>query len=681
MSKSFARFLPLLLIVLSLTNAHAQTSAARRSTDRVANASSPITITVDATEAPRKIFHARLVFPVQPGPLTLFYPQWIPGEHGPTGPINNLAGLKFSAGGKQIPWQRDLTDMFAFHCDVPTGANQLEVALDFLSPASTEGFSSGASATAQLAVINWNQLLLYPQGRPAADFSYQLNLRLPVGWKFGTALPLRDNSNAADAPAATNAIISFKPVSLVTLIDSPLVAGANFRKVQLTPPGASEPSHEIDMASDSQTALAMTPQMVANYQQLVAESGTLFGARHYTKYHFLYTLSDRVASFGLEHHESSDDRVGERTLLDDSLRKLAADLLPHEFVHSWNGKYRRPADLTTPDYEQPMRTDLLWVYEGLTQHLGKVLTARSGLWTPEEYREDIASLAAALDHRSGRTWRPLADTAVAAQFLYNATSDWANFRRGTDFYDEGVLVWLEADAIIRQQSNGARSLDDFCKRFHGGASTPPLVKTYNFDEVAQTLNAVAPYDWRAFLTERLTSTSPRAPLGGIGRGGWRLVYTDTPNDIDKAREQTAHALNLNYSLGFVMRDDGAIADVVPGMPGAQAGLAPGMKILAIGGRRFSSDAMRETLRQAKTDAHPIELLVENGEFYKTYTINYHEGERYPHLERNAAQPDLLGDIIKAHAAQSASTAKTHAFKSNSMSMTSIKRGHEYGRQN
>ncbi len=375
----------LLLLLSTLTLAHARASNNDAEAGVAQTRATPITLKVDASEAPRHILHAQLTIPVRAGANTLLYPKWIPGEHGPTGPITNLVGLKLSAAGKSVAWQRDLADMFIFHCDVPQGASALDVDLDFVLSSDPNGFSSAASATAQLAVISWNQLLLYPQGASPDDVMYSASLRLPAGWKYGTALPLGKETREG---------VNFKPVSLVTLVDSPVIAGTYFRAIPLV---TGEGATELDMVADSAAALEMSPEMIGQYKRLVAEAMALFGARHYENYHFLYTLSDHVASFGLEHHQSSDDRVPERTLLEEPLRKVAGDLLPHEFVHSWNGKYRRPADLTTADYQQPMKSDLIWVYEGLTQYLGKLLAERSGLWTAEDYRNDIALIAANLD--------------------------------------------------------------------------------------------------------------------------------------------------------------------------------------------------------------------------------------------------------------------------------------------
>jgi predicted metalloprotease with PDZ domain len=380
------------------------------------------------------------------------------------------------------------------------------------------------------------------------------------------------------------------------------------------------------------------------------ETGALFGSRHYRDYHFLFTLSDHVAHFGLEHHESSDDRLGERTLVDPGPRKLSATLLPHEFVHSWNGKYRRPVGLISGGadggYDTPMKGDLLWVYEGLTNYLGEILAPRSGLRSPEDFREALATDAAALDTKYGRTWRPLEDTAVAAQTLYGAGNDYADYRRTVDYYPEGTLIWLEADVLIRQLSKGARSLDDFCRAFHGGPGGAPVMKPYNFEDLVVALNSVQPYDWTGFLNSRLRSTEPHAPLGGIERSGWKLVYDSAPSEIWKAGEEEGKALDLSYSLGLKVKDNGAITDIAYAGPAYQAGMAPAVTIVAVNNRQFTPTVLREAVQATASGTKPLELLIKTGEYYETHRIDYHGGERYPHLVRDPEVPDLLSEIIK-----------------------------------
>ena len=593
-------------------------------------AQAAMTLHVDATDAARNIVHAKLTIPVKPGTLTLFYPKWIPGEHSPTGPINDLVGLKLSANGKSIPWQRDDIEMFAFHCEIPPGVTALDVTFDDVSqPEST--------ASARLARIKWNRLLVYPEGMTSDAVSVRASLKLPTGWKFASALPItNDNRNE----------LQFKEVSLTQLVDSPAIIGANFRNIPLASAGI---THEMDLMADTTAALEMKPATQTGLKNLVREAYALFGARHYRSYKFLVTLSDHGGSEGLEHHESSEDGVGENAFSDELELLDFAELIGHEYAHSWNGKYRRPAGLATPDFEQPMKTELLWVYEGLTQYLGKVLPARSGLWTAEDFREAIAAVAAELENQSGRQWRPLVDTAVAVQFTYASPRAWMNYRRRVDYYDEGSLVWLDADVLIRTRSNGKLSLDDFCHRFHGGQDTAPMVKPYTFDDIVNTLNEVTPYDWRSFLNARINAVAPHAPLGGITNGGWKLVYTDKPNTEIRIADHERKSVDLSYSLGTLLKEDGTILDVNPNLAAFKAGLAPGMKIVSVNGRTWSTDLLHEAIVSAKQGTAPIELVVENGSFTETYKVNYHDGERYPHLERDNRKPDLLSDVIKSRA--------------------------------
>ncbi len=600
--------------------------------------SPPTRISVDATGASKRLYHVKMTMPVKPGPLTLLYPEWIPGDHGPTGPITDLVNLRISANGNPIPWRRDLADMYTFHLTIPDGVTSLDIGLDYIAAPDSAGSSPGGSTTDKLAVLNWNQMVLYPQGVPSDQLNYQADLKVPAGWRYGTALPI-------ESEAARN--IQFKPSSLTTLIDSPVLMGAYFKTIDLSP--GANPPHYLHIAADSEHATEASQEEITHYQNLVKETGALFGARHYRDYHFLLTLSDHVAHFGLEHHESSDDRTQERTLLDDSLRRADADLLTHEMTHSWNGKYRRPAGLATPDYSEPMKGNLLWVYEGLTQYYGEVLTPRSGLLTADEFRQELAREAAMLDTRSGREWRPLQDTADAAQLLYEARKDYADLRRGTDYYEEGTMIWLEADVTIRQLSKGARSLDDFVKAFEGPPSTGPVVKPYTFEDVVQALNSVQPYDWAAFFRERLESTQPRAPLGGILKSGWKLEYTDQPSEIWRDHEFYERVTDLSYSIGVSVKDDGEIDDVKMNSPAQKAGIAPATRIIAVNGRRFNPQLLKDAIDSAVKSPEPLQIMVEDGEFFNTFRVDYHGGEKYPNLVRDESVPDLLSAIAAPHA--------------------------------
>jgi len=606
-------------------------------------AKNPARLDVDLRDAPLHIFHAKLTLPVGPGPLTLVYPKWIPGEHSPTGPIADLVGLKITAEGKEVPWRRDDVDMYAFHLDVPAGVDSLNLSYDYLSPAEATESRERPSSTAKLAVLNWYMVTLYPQGQKTDDLTYVATLRLPAGWKYGTALPVAKESAE---------LIEFAPASLTTVIDSPVIAGVYLRHIDLSP--GQTPPHTVHVAADGPAPLEATPVEVQHLRQLVAETGALFGARHYRRYDFLLTLSDRMPPDGVEHHESSDDRTEEAYFLDPELFETS-DLLAHEFTHSWNGKYRRPAGLATPDYQTPMRGELLWVYEGLTQYYGVILSARSGMTPANLFREYLASTAAYLNDRPGRTWRDLQDTAVAAQILYSLPPAGSSWRRGVDYYDEGTFIWLQADTIIRKQTNGKRSLDDFCRKFYGGENTGPKVVPYTFDDVVAGMNEVAPYDWRAFFTERLKSHGPGAPLGGLENSGWKLVFNETPNESEHIVEVANQEVDLQFSLGFMVHGPGGedgdrILDVIPGSPASNAGLAPGMRLVAVNGRKWSPDILRDAIKRAKNSKDPIELLAENGDFYQTYRIDYHGGERNPHLEPVSGKTDVLTEITKMKAA-------------------------------
>jgi predicted metalloprotease with PDZ domain len=606
---------------------------------RAATAPPHINIALDATDAPRKILHAQLTIPATAGTMTLYYPKWIPGEHAPSGPAIDVTGLKFTANGQFLKWRRDLADNWAIHVEVPAGAQEVHASLDYLEPGESDQslFSAGSSATQKMLVISWNQVLLYPKGWTGDQITYSASLRLPAGWKFGTPLPVTSRSGDE---------IHFESVSLFTLVDSPIISGEYLKVVPLNQ--GQNPPVEMDIAADSTTALDAPQQVWDEYSNLVKQATTLFGATHYRDYHFLFSLSDHVAHFGLEHHEANDSRSEERTLIDPQLRSLHAGLLPHEYVHSWNGKYRRPADLTTSDYEQTMQDDLLWVYEGLTEYLGDVLTARSGLWTPQEYRDALAGSAAMLDHRPGRTWRNLQDTADSAALLYYTPKEWDSWRRSVDYYDEGELDWLWADSIIRQQTGGRKSIDDFCKLFHGAPSTPPIVKTYTFDDVVNALNQIAPYDWRGFWNERLTNHGPGAPLGGIEGTGWKIVYDENRSPMMRAWEDDHRTLNAAFSVGLITKENGEIEDTIEQMDAAHAGIGPGMKILAVNGRRFTPQLFRDALHEGKNASQPLQLLIENTDYFRTFILDYHGGEKYPHLVREESKPDMMTEIIRAH---------------------------------
>ena len=593
----------------------------------------PMSLALDAADVARGVLHAHETIPATAGAMTLLYPKWIPGEHGPTGPIAGLVNVQISANGQRLAWRRDPVEMYALHFDVPQGVSSIDVSLDSLLPSGGQ-FSGGRTATAVLAVISWNTAVLFPQGRSADDIMVAPSLRLPAGFKYATALPLDH---------ASGDTLTFKEAPLSTVIDSPVQIGIHQTIVHLQ--DADGRPHEIDMVADSDSALELPKDFGATYDRLVEQAGLVFGGRHYRDYHWLLTLSDNVAHFGLEHHESSDDRVSENSLESASGRRNIAGLLAHEYVHSWNGKYRRPAGLMSPDYMKPMQGELLWVYEGLTEYWSFILPPRFGAWTPEQAREHIATTAGDLESEGGRTWRPLADTAVEAQVLFGSGGAWWATRRGTDFYAESFFVWLDADTLIRQLSGDKKSLDDFTRAFYG-TLTGPQVKPYTFDDLVAAMNAVQPYDWRTFFNTHLSSVDPHLSMTGLERAGWKLVFDDkAPKRDEEARMRDRGALNFRTGIGLMLAENGAVRDVTPGGPAMRAGISPGFQIISVNGRKFSADAMREGLRASTTSTQPIDLIAENGDFVGVYHIDYHGGLRYPHLVRDETKKDVLSVIM------------------------------------
>jgi len=631
-----------ILLTLAALLAPAGPAAGKAAAGRVAAADKPaggtIALAVDATGAPRRILRTRETIPARPGALTLAYPKWIPGDHAPSGPIVDVVDMTFTAAGKRLDWRRDPADMFLIHLNVPEGAAAVEAALDLVMPAAGDA----SSASDRLLTLIWSQVLLYPAGPKGDDIRIAPEVRLPAGWRYGTTLrAASEPGKEEDKPAKEGDLIRFRPVSLTTLVDAPLLAGAHFRTVALSPAGDPRTAY-LHIAADSDAALQAKPAVFDAYRRLVAEAVALFGARHYDEYHFLLALSDHVAHFGVEHHESSDNRIPERGLVDDDTRVLHADLLAHEMVHSWNAKYRRPAGMLTPDYRQPIDSRMLWIYEGLTNYLGFVLAGRSGLLTADQARDQLAWTAAVQSRRTGRDWRPLEDTGTAAQLLYYASPEWESLRRGVDFYGEGTLLWLEVDTLIRSRTGGARSLDDFCRQFHGGVDGPPVVKSYTEEDVYTALDRVAANDWRGFFAERVLKVNRRPPLGGIEASGWTLAFGDAKTPLLESREGVDDVTDARFSIGLLLDAKGRIVDVLGDSPAARAGVAPGMTLVAVDGRRSTRTVLEDAVRAG---APSVDLLAENGDYFRTCRVDYSGGLRFPFLDRREGTPDLLGAIL------------------------------------
>jgi predicted metalloprotease with PDZ domain len=589
-------------------------------------------LTVDLTDAPKNIYHVRETIPVASGPLTLFYPKWIPGEHSPSGPIQNVAGVQISANGKPLAWRRDLKEMYALHLDVPAGVDKLDIAFEFLAPRESGGFSSSPSSTPNFVALEFNQVAFYPAGYYTSRIMIQPTVKLPAGWKFASSLE-------TDTPDSASP--SFKAVSFENLVDSPLIAGRHFNRVDLAP--GDKTAVHLNIVGDSAASVKATDKQIAGQRALIVQANKLFGAHHYSHYDFLLINSDHTQHFGLEHHQSSDDRLFANFLTDNDVNLAAGTLLPHEYVHSWNGKFRRPADLWTPTFTETMQDDLLWVYEGLTDYWCGVLAARSGIWTTDQWRDSLASISAGMSNRTGRSWRSLQDTADAAPLTYAGGGGWSNYRRGTDFYPEGQLLWLDVDTKIRDLSGGKHSLDDFARAFYGMDNGEYGTKTYTFEDVVGTLNSVQPFDWASFLRQRLDATGNTLPEHGIENGGWKVVYDDKPSGFDKTAETIRKSTNLAYSLGVQVNEKGVIQDVQWDGTAAKAGLVPGLTIVAVNGKDFSGQVLKDAVTDAKSTTTPIEFLVKNIGEYTTVKVDYHGGLKYPHLVRGDGK-DLIGVI-------------------------------------
>jgi predicted metalloprotease with PDZ domain len=583
-------------------------------------ASADIRLVVDATGAPRRVLHAALNIPAAPGPLTLVYPKWIPGEHEPSGPIDGVTALRIEANGQPLRWTRDALDLYAFHCDVPQGASSIDVRFDYLSRTGPSfGFANGRvpNATDRIAIISWNTVVLYPEGTAPIVAA---TLRLPAEWTFATAL---------SAAHTADDHIDFTPVPLETLVDSPVLAGRFMRTIEL------KPDHLLHIAAESPDALEARSALISAFGRMIDETSAVFGPAHYRRYHFLLALSDELVEYGLEHLDSSDNRYAERSLVDEQLPADFGDLLPHELVHSWNGKFIRPAGLTTTDFQQPMSSDLLWVYEGLTSYYGYVIAARSGLLAPDDFRDTLARYAAYAGTASGREWRSLEDVSISSQMLEPAPPEWRSRRRGLDYYGEGALFWLEVESIIRAESRGARSLDDFARSFFTGKA-----RSYTLADVAAALDRVAHYDWQTFIDTRIRRASAPAPIAGIAASGWRLDYND--------RTSSVVLPGFLYSLGISVKD-ATVADVIESSPADRAGVAPGMTLLAVNGRRFTADRLHHALAWAKSSGEPVELLIMNNDAVRSLRVDYRGGDHYPHLVRDTTRPDLLEKITAPRA--------------------------------
>ena len=604
----------------------------------------PILLKVDLRDAPRKLLHTTEIIPAEPGPMTLAYPQWLPSVH-LAGPIDQQAGLFITAhrlgfvAATPIRWERDPVELYLYHIVVPKGANSIEVNFDFITAAD---LTAGGSTDANIAALNWNTALLYPyhgQSTKVASIEITPTIVMPSAWRFASAL----QSKEVSAPSDLLNSVTFHTVSLEKLIDSPVLSGRYFREILLAP--EITPKHYLDMVADTPESLQINQSRIDRFSELVRQAGILFHSRHYDSFHMLVTLSNQIAGDAFDHHESLDNRRPADFLSSERSLVLYGDFIAHDFIHSWNGKYRRPMSLMIANYQMPIIGADLWIYEGLTDYLAGVLAVRSGIWTQQQFLDQWSEKAAHFGHRPGKTWRDLQDTATMAPILWAADSSaYESWRLGGfDFYGEGALIWLEVDATIRGGTGGKKSLDDFLALFYGkGTNTRPDTLPFTFEDLVNALNTVYPHDWASFFKERLHELTPEAPLGGFTHGGFRLVYRDAPN----AWTALAGKNDFEYSIAMKVRPDGVITDVLIGGIADRAGFAPGMKLLSVNGEPFSIDQLQRAIRNAKGATLPIECAVENDGVATTLTLAYHGGEQYPALERDVGTKDRLLEIAR-----------------------------------
>lgn len=590
-----------------------------------------ISLSVDITNINDRVMNVHETMPVKAGEITLLYPEWLPGTHSPSNPVGNMAGLVVAANGKRVDWVRDRVNMYAFHIHVQQGITKLEINFQYLAPQDPKKGRISSS----FADVTWNSVLLYPAGHFSRRIQFDTTIKLPEGWKFATALQTATQDGS---------LVRFKPTTLNTLIDSPLYAGVNFKRVDLST--AADNQVFLDVFSDKPADLEATPEELQYLKNLVVEAQKLFNSHHYDHYDFLFSLSDTVSGKGLEHHQSSEDGTRANFFTDWPAGIPGRALLPHEYTHSWNGKFRRPADLWTPNFNVPMQNDLLWVYEGLTDYYGNVLTARSGMRTVEQARDNIAAIAASFEIRPGLTWRPLIDTTNQPIISSHGASPevWDTWQRSYDYYPESDLIWLDVDTNIRELSGGNKSLDDFARLFFGIDNGSYVTRTYTFDDLVATLNKVQRFDWAGFLRTRIYDLAPQVPEGGISQGGYRLVYNDVEPDWVKHLDSSRGA-SFALSLGFSLDKDNGLTNVVWDGVAFKAGITPDMHLEAVNDQKFTVALLREAILSAEKSKEPIKLLLKRGDDFVTVTLDYHGGPRYPHLERVEGTPDRLDAIL------------------------------------
>ncbi len=617
------------LVLATTFPALAQTAAIPRDTPYPGT----MTLNVDATDTEQGIFRVTQSIPVAvAGPMTLNFPKWLPGNHAARGQIEKLAGLVIRAGGKALVWKRDPVDVYAFHIDVPDGARQVDIAFKFLS--ATEDDQGRVVVSPEIINLQWQSVSLYPAGWATRQIHVSASVTLPTGWRAATALRAQPGSLAG-------ARMTYATVDYETLVDSPVFAGKYFRAEPLGQ------NVTLNIVADEAKYLAATPAQIETHKRLVDQAVKLFGSRPFDHYDLLLGLTDRIGSIGLEHHRSSENVANPEYFTEWATGPGRRNLLAHEFSHSWVGKYRRPAGQMVADFATPLVNDLLWVYEGQDQFWGYVLGARSGLFTKVETLDALAAIAASLDIRRAREWRDLTDTTYDTIIAARRPKGWVSYQRSEDYYNEGLLIWLETDAMLRSQTGGAKGMDDFARAFFGGPEGDFRAKGFTFDEVAATLNKLSPYDWAGFLARRTAEKASGAPLGGITQGGYRLIYTEDPTPFFKDKEKRAAEQDLSFSIGFTIGKGGKINTVIWDSPAFNAGLTSAAEIIAVNGRVYSDDVITDAITAAKGGSDPIRLIVKSGNRVREIPIAWNGGLRYPRLEKIGLADTSLDQLLRA----------------------------------
>ena len=640
MNHRLAAALALALVATTPWSVRAQIASAP-SASAAADYRGTLTLNVDLTDLDHRIFKVRESLPVTAGPLKLWYPQWLPGNHAPRGPIEALTGLVITGNGQRIEWTRDPLDVYAFNLTVPEGVTSLDLAFQFASPVVKD--QGRIVATPEIVGLQWNTVVLYPASRSMADTSVQASIMLPADWDAASGLP--ELTRSGD-------LVSYPVVPLDVLVDSPVFAGKNFRKVTLGEFDGAKV--QLSMVGDSEAALLATTPQLTLHSKLVTEAQALFGGRHFDRYEFLLSLSDFFSGIGLEHHRSSENGVSSEYFTEWDKKQIERSLLPHEFTHSWCGKFRRPAGQMVGNFNTPLQNELLWVYEGQTQYWGQVLAARSGLWSQPFTRESIAYLAATLDlNRPGREARNLQDTVYQPILTPRRPLSFTSYQRTEDYYNEGLLIWLDVDTQLRELTNEAKGLDDFARAFFG---PQPGIKDdafaplpYRFEEVAAALSAIAPFDWTGFLKTRLNGHGPGAPLKGLERAGWKISFTEKPTEYVKGLEERNKVSDFIFSLGFNIEKEGELGEVIWGSPAFKAGVSKGDVVVAVNGLAYKTERLKAAIRLAQQEQKPIELLLKNLDHYRTVKVSYTGGLRYPTLVTIDGKKDRLTTILSARA--------------------------------